>query len=170
MLLRLTCPTFDIAVVGGGPAGAWTAYILARRGARVAIVDGSHPREKPCGGGLSARALELLRPLAGSRPIRGIVITSRHASATDALGVDIDLPPAAASTPALLVASRRDLDLTLLDAARAAPGPSSSPERVTGDRTAQTRAGRSATPTAARIECGAPGRRRRRQQPGAPDR
>ena len=32
------------------------------RAARVAIVDGSHPREKPCGGGLSARALEVLRP------------------------------------------------------------------------------------------------------------
>ena len=54
---------FHVAIVGGGPAGAWTAFQLARAGARVAIVDGSHPREKPCGGGLSARALQLLRPL-----------------------------------------------------------------------------------------------------------
>src|SRR4051812_38754826 len=34
---------------------------LARDGARVALVDGSHPREKPCGGGVTGRALELIR-------------------------------------------------------------------------------------------------------------
>jgi flavin-dependent dehydrogenase len=33
---------------------------LARAGARVAVVDGSHPREKPCGGGVTRRALDLL--------------------------------------------------------------------------------------------------------------
>ncbi len=32
---------------------------LARNGAHVALVDGSHPREKPCGGGVTGRALEL---------------------------------------------------------------------------------------------------------------
>ena len=40
-------------IVGGGPAGAWAAYTLARGGARVTIVDGSHPREKACGGGVT---------------------------------------------------------------------------------------------------------------------
>ena len=119
MLLRLTMSPFDIAVVGGGPAGAWTAYLLATDGARVAIVDGSHPREKPCGGGLSARALDVLRPLGASRPIPGVVIA--HGNFSDGRAdVDIALPPAGAGTPALLVASRRDLDLTLLEAARAA--------------------------------------------------
>src|SRR5829696_194595 len=76
MLLRLTMSHFDIAVVGGGPAGAWTSFLLATRGARVAILDGSHPREKPCGGGLSARALELLRPLGPSRALPGVVIAA----------------------------------------------------------------------------------------------
>ena len=110
---------FDIAVVGGGPAGAWTACLLAARGARVAIVDGSHPREKPCGGGLSARALDLLRPLGPSRPIPGVTIG--HGNFSDGRAdVDIELTPAGTGTPALLVASRRDLDLTLLEAARAA--------------------------------------------------
>ena len=119
MLLRLTMSPFDIAVVGGGPAGAWTACLLAARGARVAIVDGSHPREKPCGGGLSARALDLLRPLGPSRPIPGVTIG--HGNFMDGRAdVDIELTPAGTSTPALLVASRRDLDLTLLEAARAA--------------------------------------------------
>ena len=119
MLLRLTMSPFDIAVVGGGPAGAWTACLLAARGARVAMVDGSHPREKPCGGGLSARALDLLRPLGPSRPIPGVTIG--HGNFSDGRAdVDIDLTLAGTSTPALLVASRRDLDLTLLEAARAA--------------------------------------------------
>ena len=48
---------FDVAVVGAGPAGAIAARELACAGARVALLDGSHPREKPCGGGVTGRAL-----------------------------------------------------------------------------------------------------------------
>lgn len=117
MLLRLTMSHFDIAVVGGGPAGAWTAFHLATRGARVAVLDASHPREKPCGGGLSARALDLLRPLGPSRPLPGVTIATGNFSDGRA-DIDIELPPAAANTPALVVVSRRELDGTLLDAAR----------------------------------------------------
>ena len=50
----------DVVIVGAGPAGAWTARTLARRGARVTLVDGSHPREKPCGGGVTGRALSVV--------------------------------------------------------------------------------------------------------------
>src|SRR6185295_5113512 len=50
----------DVAVVGAGPAGAWAAYTLARLGARVTLFDPSHPREKPCGGGVTGRALALV--------------------------------------------------------------------------------------------------------------
>src|SRR5438132_6852231 len=50
----------DVVIVGAGPAGAWAAYTLARRGARVTLFDGSHPREKPCGGGVTGRALALM--------------------------------------------------------------------------------------------------------------
>jgi geranylgeranyl diphosphate/geranylgeranyl-bacteriochlorophyllide a reductase len=49
-------PKVDVAVVGGGPAGATVAHRLAAGGAIVAIFDHSHPREKVCGGGISARA------------------------------------------------------------------------------------------------------------------
>jgi geranylgeranyl reductase family protein len=51
---------FDVAVIGAGPSGAWAAGQLSQGGARVVLVDGSHPREKPCGGGVTGRALALI--------------------------------------------------------------------------------------------------------------
>jgi geranylgeranyl reductase family protein len=56
---------FDAVIVGGGPAGATAARDLARSGQKVAVVDGSHPREKACGGGLTSRALELIPSATG---------------------------------------------------------------------------------------------------------
>src|SRR5262249_42453789 len=50
---------FDFAIVGAGPSGSWTATLLARSGANVLLIDPSHPREKPCGGGVTGRALAL---------------------------------------------------------------------------------------------------------------
>ena len=52
---------FDVAVLGAGPAGSLTAYRLARAGARVLLADRARfPRDKPCGGGLTGRALREL--------------------------------------------------------------------------------------------------------------
>ncbi len=49
---------FDVVVVGAGPAGSTAAYCLARAGARVALLErAAFPRDKPCGGGLTERAL-----------------------------------------------------------------------------------------------------------------
>ena len=51
--------SYDALVVGAGPAGSSTAIHLARAGARVLLVDKSRfPRDKPCGGGLTGRALK----------------------------------------------------------------------------------------------------------------
>jgi geranylgeranyl reductase family protein len=48
----------DVLVAGAGPAGSATAIHLARAGARVLLVDKARfPRDKPCGGGLTGRAL-----------------------------------------------------------------------------------------------------------------
>jgi geranylgeranyl reductase family protein len=133
MLLR-RMSDFHVAIVGGGPAGAWTAFQLARAGARVAIVDGSHPREKPCGGGLSARALQLLRPLPDA--VRGsgnTIASSRFADGEHRADVPLEYP--GREMPALIVSSRRLFDRSLLDAACGA-GAELVPERVTTiDRT-----------------------------------
>lgn len=52
---------FDVLIVGAGPAGSTTAYRLADAGARVLLLDRARfPRDKPCGGAISARALREL--------------------------------------------------------------------------------------------------------------
>jgi geranylgeranyl reductase family protein len=51
----------DAIVVGAGPAGSLTAYHLASAGASVLLLDRARfPRDKPCGGGLTGRAVRLL--------------------------------------------------------------------------------------------------------------
>jgi geranylgeranyl reductase family protein len=52
---------FDAIVVGAGPAGSTAACRLSAAGARVLLVDREHfPRDKPCGGGLTLRAVRQL--------------------------------------------------------------------------------------------------------------
>jgi geranylgeranyl reductase family protein len=49
----------DVLVAGAGPAGSATAIRLARAGATVLLADRARfPRDKPCGGGLTGRALK----------------------------------------------------------------------------------------------------------------
>jgi geranylgeranyl reductase family protein len=48
----------DVLIVGGGPAGAYCAFNLARKGIKPIILDQSHPREKPCGGGILPSVLK----------------------------------------------------------------------------------------------------------------
>src|SRR5690349_7754741 len=46
-----------IAIVGGGPAGAFASALLARSGRRVLLIDEKLAWEKPCGGGITDKAL-----------------------------------------------------------------------------------------------------------------
>src|SRR6266436_1371030 len=50
-------PPKRIAIVGGGPAGALAAAELARAGREVFLFDEKLAWEKPCGGGLTDKAL-----------------------------------------------------------------------------------------------------------------
>ena len=52
---------FDVLVVGAGPAGSTAARECAALGLSTAILDRARfPRDKPCGGGVTARAAALL--------------------------------------------------------------------------------------------------------------
>ena len=55
--------TYDVIIVGMGPAGATAAAALSRGGLTVLGLDkDAHPRYKVCGGGLSARIDHALEP------------------------------------------------------------------------------------------------------------
>jgi menaquinone-9 beta-reductase len=54
----------DVAVVGSGPAGSVAALVLARGGARVALVDkATFPRDKACGDAVGPRGVAVLHDL-----------------------------------------------------------------------------------------------------------
>jgi geranylgeranyl reductase family protein len=111
--------TSDVAIVGGGPAGAWAALLLAKGGARVTLFDHSHPREKPCGGGLTARALEIVRPALSPARCSMVVADSARFTADTTLRhavVPLDTNPAG-RRESLVIASRRELDRALLESA-----------------------------------------------------
>jgi len=112
---------YDIAIVGAGPAGARAAYVLAQRGARVTVFDPSHPREKPCGGGVTGRALALVAdaidPSAFARTtIRSARLRGSAASASQARALrhNVVVP---LDDEALVVVSRTVFDQALLTAA-----------------------------------------------------
>ncbi len=46
------------AIIGAGPAGSFLAYSLARRNIETTIFHRGDEREKPCGGGITFRALK----------------------------------------------------------------------------------------------------------------
>jgi geranylgeranyl reductase family protein len=55
---------YDALVVGAGPAGSIAALVLARAGARVALVDkATFPRDKACGDLVGPRGVRLLEEL-----------------------------------------------------------------------------------------------------------
>src|ERR1700737_3468146 len=52
---------FDAVVVGAGPSGTAAAYRLKKSNYRVLVIDQRQfPRVKPCGGGISIKALKLM--------------------------------------------------------------------------------------------------------------
>lgn len=113
---------FDAVIVGGGPSGAVAARNLARSGVKVAVVDGSHPREKACGGGLTGWALEL----AGSEMAGGLSIDTVAFEAGGRVA-RVALPDATF----LHIYSRAAFDAALLRAAQIA-GADVIAARVTG--------------------------------------
>jgi len=106
--------SFDVAVVGAGPAGATAAYRLADAGARVLLVDKAvFPRDKPCGGGVTGRAARLLpfsiEPVVEDR-VERLEVRLRYRSRFERR----------ARAPLALMTQRRRLDAFLVEQAAAA--------------------------------------------------
>jgi 2-polyprenyl-6-methoxyphenol hydroxylase-like FAD-dependent oxidoreductase len=118
----------DVAVAGGGPAGAACALALARAGLEVTLVErAAFPRRKVCGEYLNAGAVAALERLgllpqvrAHAYPLRGVRLMPAQADT-------VELP----FEHAALSCERALLDATLLDAARDA-GVAIVRARVTG--------------------------------------
>ncbi len=104
---------WDVAIVGSGPAGAFAARELARRGTAVLLIDrASFPRSKVCGACINGRALSILRRsgLDPSITCRGAVPLRRFRVYSGRR--DADVPLAAG-----LAISRDLLDTALVEAA-----------------------------------------------------
>ena len=95
-------------MVGAGPAGSLLAWRLVRDGAAVTVFDASHPREKPCGGGLTAKALSLLPRAPAADPLPARMVDSCRFESGH--GEQVDMPLARP----VAIGARRDVDAWLL--------------------------------------------------------
>jgi geranylgeranyl reductase family protein len=106
--------SYDAIVVGAGPAGSLSAYRLASAGASVLLLDKARfPRDKPCGGGVTIRALNEL-PFGIDPVVEGVVdrfeLRLRHRRGFSRR----------ARAPLALMTQRRRLDAYLVEQAVAA--------------------------------------------------
>ena len=102
-----------VAILGGGPAGAFAAERLASAGLRVVLFDEKLAWEKPCGGGLTYKAYSQYPFLIeNSTPKRLVTETVLAAPKAGAVSLRMADP--------LLIYSRFDLNRMLLDRAESA--------------------------------------------------
>ncbi|MFN0102738.1 MAG: geranylgeranyl reductase family protein [Bryobacteraceae bacterium] len=101
-----------VAVLGGGPAGAFAARQLAVAGVRTILFDEKLAWEKPCGGGVTFKAYRQYPFLLESGRFRSVAQTCLHTAESGAARLSLNKP--------MLIFSRKELNQLLLDRAAAA--------------------------------------------------
>ena len=110
----------DVLIVGGGPSGSAAATVLADSGRSALIVDkATFPRDKCCGDGLTTLALRLLEALDFDRSTVESWLDIDDISLRSPSGQEMTLPLPRNSGLYAAVARRQDLDMALLNMARA---------------------------------------------------
>jgi len=102
----------EIAVVGGGPGGCWSAILLARRGHIVTLIDPQAPWEKPCGGGITTKALQQFKIFASDLPRKNVETITVFFGDKNSVSITPQLP--------LAIVSRKELARYLLKEAASA--------------------------------------------------
>ena len=116
----LTNNQFDLAIIGGGPAGSSAAIAAARLGASVVLLEARNfPRHKVCGEFVSAEALDVLASLLKNLPTGRTLLDAAPAIQRTRLFLRTRMIEAPVS-PAALSITRYDLDAQLWMAAQAA--------------------------------------------------
>jgi len=111
---------FDLAIVGGGPAGSSAAITAARMGVKVALLEArDFPRHKVCGEFVSAESLDLLAGLMQDVPETAALFAKAPVISRTRLLFGGKVIEAEVS-PASLSISRYDLDALLWNAAQRA--------------------------------------------------
>jgi geranylgeranyl reductase family protein len=86
-------PTFDVAVIGAGPAGAATAAFLAHRGIQVLLLDKAQfPRDKTCGDAISPRAIHFLHTLGIEHDLQEAAFQIQSVAVTSPRGHQVTIP------------------------------------------------------------------------------
>ncbi len=110
--------SWDVLVVGAGPAGATAAYWLASSGRRVLVVEKKHfPREKTCGDGLTPRAVRQLHDMGLAERLADFQRFDGLRSVGHGLSLELAWPEHPDFPRHGYVVRRRDLDEMVADRA-----------------------------------------------------
>jgi geranylgeranyl reductase family protein len=114
-VIAFSSPENPVLVVGGGPAGSTAARALALAGIPVCLLEraAGYPRNKPCGGGISMRALRRFPYLANALPRMATHELSRlYLEAPDGTSTIVE-----SDEPAALMIRRVEFDAVLMSLA-----------------------------------------------------
>src|SRR5438876_10192924 len=71
--------SYDVVVVGAGPAGTAAAYTIASQNLRVCLVDKvGFPRDKLCGGLITLRSMDLLGKIFQYKETENLFLSSKN--------------------------------------------------------------------------------------------